>query len=280
MNLKTTSSIDLLNSCFGFINEIMKKLFALLFLLSVFISNAQRTMFGSQNNYVAPVTAFQGTVVTGGLILNLNATSYSGSGTTWTDLSTQNNSATLVGNPTFSSNPASFTFAANVIATTTQNNISLTTATFIAWINPSQTQGSYTGIIFSRNPYGGSTVPATGMDLYTNNSVGYHWADNGATYNWDSNLYVPNNAWSMIAITVSANSAKAYLCNANGITTAINSVTHATLSGLRFYIACDPADQASRAFKGKIATSMIYNTALSPQNITDIYNLQKSNFGL
>jgi hypothetical protein len=123
--------------------------------------------------------------VTTGLILNLNANSYSGSGTSWSDLSPQNNSATLVGNPTFSSNPSSFTFAANVIATTTQNNISLTTATFIAWVNPSQTQGSYTGIIFSRNPYGGSTVQATGMDLYTNNSVGYHWADNGATYNWN-----------------------------------------------------------------------------------------------
>lgn len=256
----------------------MKNVFALLLFFTSVISNAQRSMFGAQNNYVAPTTP--PVLLTNGLILNLNATSYSGSGTTWTDLSTQNNSAALVGNPTFSTNPASFTFAANVIATTTQNNISLTTATFIAWINPSQTQGSYTGIIFSRNPYGGSTVPATGMDLYTNNSVGYHWADNGATYNWDSNLYVPNNAWSMIAITVSANSAKAYLCNANGITTAINSVSHATLSGLRFYIACDPADQASRAFKGKIATSMIYNTALSPQNITDIYNLQKSNFGL
>ena len=256
----------------------MKKLITLSIIIFTFISNAQRSMFGAQNNYVAPTVP--PVLVTNGLILNLNANSYSGSGTTWTDLSTQNNSATLVGNPTFTSNPASFTFAANVIATTTQNNISLTTATFIAWVNPSQTQGSYTGIIFSRNPYGGSTVPATGMDLYTNNSVGYHWADNGATYNWNSNLNVPNNAWSMIAITVSANSATAYLCNANGITSAINSVSHSSLSGLNFYIACDPGDLSTRAFKGKIATSMIYNTALSTQNITDIYNVQKSNFGL
>ena len=33
----------------------MKKLFTLAILLSVFISNAQRTMFGAQNNYVGPV---------------------------------------------------------------------------------------------------------------------------------------------------------------------------------------------------------------------------------
>jgi hypothetical protein len=258
----------------------MKKLFTLVFLLSAFISTAQRSMFGAQNKYVAPVIATQGTVVTGGLILNLNANSYSGSGTTWSDLSPQNNSATLVGNPTFSSSPASFTFAANVIATTAQINIALTTATFIAWVHPSQTQGSYTGVIFSRNPYGGSTVPATGLDLYTNNSVGYHWSDNIATYNWNSNLYVPNNAWSMIAIAVSANSATAYLCNANGTTTAINSVAHGALSGLNFYIGCDPSDLSNRAFKGKIATAMVYNTALTSQNITDIYNAQKAAFGL
>jgi hypothetical protein len=118
------------------------------------------------------------------------------------------------------------------------------------------------------------------MDLYTNNSVGYHWADNGATYNWNSNLFVPNNAWSMIAITVSANSATAYLCNANGTTTAINSVAHGALSGLNFFIGCDPTDQSIRAFKGKIGTAMVYNTALTSQNITDIYNAQKAAFGL
>jgi len=258
----------------------VKKILTLTFFFAAFISKGQRTMFSVQNNYVAPVTATQGTVVTEGLILNLNANSYSGSGTTWSDLSSQSNSATLVGNPAFSSSPASFTFAANVIATTAQNNIALTTATFIAWVNPSQTQGSYTGVIFSRNPYGGSSVPATGIDLYTNNSVGYHWSDNISTYNWNSNLYVPNNAWSMIAVTVSANSATAYLCNSNGTTTAINSVSHGALSGLNFYIGCDPSDLSTRAFKGKIATAMVYNTALTAQNITDIYNAQKVAFGL
>jgi hypothetical protein len=256
----------------------MKKIFTISFLLFAFFSNAQKTMFVAQNNYLAPVTP--PTLVTNGLLLYLNANTYSGSGTTWTDSSTQNNPATLVGNPTFSNNPASFTFAPNVVATTSRNNISLTTATFIAWVNPSQTQGSYTGILFSRNGFGGSTVPATGLDLYTNNSVGYHWADTQSTYNWNSNLYVPNNSWSMIAITVSANSATAYLCNANGIATATNSVSHSTLSGLNFFIACDPADRSTRAFRGQIATAMIYNGALSPSEITSTFNAQKEAFGL
>jgi hypothetical protein len=256
----------------------MKKLFTILILLTAFISNAQRTLFGGNNNYVAPVAP--ATVPTNNLILYLNASSYTGTGTTWNDNSDQNNTGTLLGSPAFTLSPASFIFDANKHATTTKNNISLTTATFIAWVNPSQTQGFYTGIIFSRNPYGASTVPATGLDLYTNNSIGYHWADSGATYNWNSNLFVPNNTWSMIAITISTNSATAYLCNANGIVSAINPVTHGALSGLNFFIACDPSDISSRAFKGKIATAMIYNTALSQSNITSIFNLQKTSFGL
>lgn len=256
----------------------MRVVFTLICLFSTFISSAQRTMFGGNNNYVAPVTPSE--VVTNGLILYLNASSYSGTGTTWNDASTQNNRATLVGSPTYISSPASFTFGPNVIATTTSSNIALTTATFIAWVNPSQTQGGYTGVIFSRNGHGGSTVSATGLDLYTSNSVGYHWADQVSTYNWNSNLFVPNNVWSMIAITVSANSATAFLCNANGITTATNTFSHTSLSGLNFYIACDPGDKSSRAFTGKIATAMVYNAVLSQADVTSVFNAQKVAFGL
>ncbi len=240
-----------------------------------FHAQAQRVMFTGQNNYVAPVAP--PTVVTNGLILHLDAASYSSpSTTTWNDLSPQNNTATLVGSPTYTANPASFTFGSNIHATTTKTDVALSTATFVAWVNPSQTQGQYTGVIFSRN----STVPATGLDLYTSNSVGYHWADHVSTYNWNSNLVVPNNEWSMIAITIRSNMATAYLCKSSGITSASNSVSHANLSGLNFFIACDPSDKSTRAFKGKIATAMVYNTELSQTDITSIFVAQKSRFGL
>ena len=256
----------------------MKSFLTLLCIITAFNSNAQRTLFGGNNNYVVPVVP--ATVPTNNLILYLNANSYAGNGVAWNDNSSQNNHATLVGNPTYTSSPASFTFGPNVIATTTKSNVALSAATFVAWVNPSQTQGGYTGVIFSRNGFGGSTVPATGLDLYTSNSVGYHWADHAPTYNWNSNLYVPNNEWSMIAVTVSATTATAYLCNAIGITTATNSFSHATLSGLNFFIACDPVLVATRAFTGKIATAMVYSSALTQADITNIFNAQKSTFGL
>jgi len=264
----------------------IKNLLTLLFLLTAFTSHAQRTLFSGQNNYVVPVAPPIPTgtnPVTNGLILYLDATriaSYSGSGPTWSDLSTQNNTATLIDNPPYTYNPANFTFGPNVIATTTKSDVALSAATYIAWVNPSQTQGQYTGVIFSRNGYGGSTGPATGLVLYTSNSVGYVWGNVPATYNWNSNLLVPNNGWSMIAITVSATTATAYLCNASGITTASNSVTHAALSGLNFFIACDPFDKSLRAFTGKMGTAMVYSNALTQADITNIFNAQKSAFGL
>lgn len=218
--------------------------------------------------------------ITNGLILYLDATrsaSYSGTGNTWNDISGQNNTATLVGNPALSSNPSSFTFTANTYASTTKSDIALSSATFIAWINPSQIQGENTGIIFNRDGVGGSTVYATGLDIHINNSIGYHWNNN--YYNWNSNLLVPNNEWSMIAITVSANSAIAYLCNASGTSSAINNVTHSTLNGLNFVIGTDTGGP-NRTLIGKISTAMVYSTALSSSDINSIFNAQKAAFGL
>ena len=90
----------------------MKKIFPLLFLFSAFTSHAQRTMFGGNNNYVAPVGP--PSLVTAGLVLNLdagNSSSYAGTGTTWTDLSGRGNNGTLVNSVTYnSSNLGSLVF--------------------------------------------------------------------------------------------------------------------------------------------------------------------------
>jgi hypothetical protein len=261
----------------------MKKIFTILFLLTAFISNAQESFFRGNNNYVAPVAlpVSAGTnPVTTGLILYLNASSYTGSGNTWSDLSTQNNNATLTNNPTFSSSPKSFTLSSNKYALTSNIISSLSTATFIAWVNPSQTQGDYTGIIFSRGPNAGATAPATGMNFFRNNSVGYSWNDNGNTWGWDSRLQVPLNAWSMIVVSINSSSATAYLLNASGIVSSINSVSHPTVSGLKFYIGSEPFNLDTRAMVGRIGIAMVYNTALSQAEITSIFNAQKASFGL
>ena len=226
-----------------------------------------------------------GNPLTENLLLYLDATktaSYGGTGTTWTDISGQSpsNNATLSGSPTFAS--GSFTFGANKNALTSQLIPSLSSATFVAWVNPS-TNNDGVGIIFSRGGKGKATGTATGMHLRSNgtvyNIVAYHWNDDNM--NWNSNLVVPKDSWSMIAITISSTQAVAYLCNSNGISSATNVASHAVVSGLNFFIANDPVfGAANRAFTGKLATSMVYSSTLTSDNITALFNAQKAAFGL
>jgi hypothetical protein len=264
----------------------MKKLLFILFLFTAFISNAQRTMFGGNNNYMAPVgPPPPPVVITNGLVLCLDATSsysYSGGGSAWYDISGQDNNATLVGNPTFSSNPGSFSFNTNKHAITSNKSMNLSTATFIAWVNPSQTQNDWNAVIMTRANWGGGDIRATGMHLCSNNGIGYTW-DNYAEHGCNGQLIVPNNEWSMIAVTFTANTATTYLLKSSGVTSVVYSRPNPAVSGIaNFYIGCDPYDPSSiaRAFVGKIATSLIYTRALTQTEITTIFDSQKVKFGL
>lgn len=250
-----------------------------------FITNKAGTSYGG-------VVAFTTTAPTAldAIVLNLdatNASSYGGNGSIWNDLSGQNNTATFTSAPTYSSNPGSLTFSTASYATTISSTINLTTATFIAWVNPSQIQSNYTGIIYlPKSPTPADLNNRFGMQFRTNNSVGYTWGTNEATtYNWDSQLYAPTNQWSMVAISVSANSTTAYLCNANGITSAINIDTHGAASGFKYYVGRDPISYSSseadlRTFKGKISRVTVYGSTLTQSDIASIFNAQKATFGI
>ena len=225
-------------------------------------------------NSIAPVTT--------GLILYLDATksaSYGGSGTTWNDISGQSpaGSATLVGNPPFAS--GSFTFGSNMNASTSKTYTISNQLTLIAWVNPSQTQGSYTGVIVRR------TDPsflsgATGMFL-SGNILHYDWDNN--QWSWRSNLTVPTNQWSMIVLSVKESELTVYLCNASGIYSESRGTGHGSLTSkgaTNFHIGYDPYNTGGRAFIGKMGTAMVYSVGLSTADITSIFNDQKAAFGL
>lgn len=275
----------------------MKKIITFVIVLSAFVSSAQRTMFGSQNNYVAPPFVFvnvpTGTnPVTTELKMYLDATrtaSYSGSGITWSDISglSPANDVTLSPNLTFGQSSVengsgSFTFNGNsgTYATPT-GTINLTTATFIAWVNPSVGCPNYSGIIENRGNGGSSNVTGlllggTGPNGSQEHYIGYTWNHYDQ---YPQTLLVPNNQWSMIAVTISSTKADVYLFNAAGSSTHTHTYSHAASNNNKFYIGRDPGYDPARNYKGKIGTAMIYNTALTSQNITDIYNAQKVAFG-
>jgi hypothetical protein len=216
-------------------------------------------------------------IVSNGLVLNLDAAqlrSYPGSGTAWTDLSGNANNGTLTNGPTFNSgNGGSIVFDGTDDYVITTNSLSLSSATLLCWIKRNGTQGQYDGILYSRTP-----SPATGLNFYTSNQLGYNWNNTSATYQWSSGLIVPDNNWCMVAITIISTSATAYLGQSSGFTSATNTTTHNALSSLVFNLGRDPF--GGRLYMGNISIAQVYNRALTPSEVLQNYNATKSRFGL
>jgi len=216
-------------------------------------------------------------VVTTGLQLYLdagNASSYSGSGTAWNDLSGNSRNGTLTNGPTYSAtNGGSSVFDGSNDYVQCTGSLTVTAATFVTWIRRNGNQGQYDGILFSRG-----TTNTTGMDFQVSNQVAYTWNDAGNTYGWQSGLVVPDLTWCMIAVSVTSTAATAYLCQTSGITTATNTVSHASSLIDDIKIARD--EFSTRYFTGNIAIAQLYNIALSADQISQNFAADRGRFGV
>ena len=261
----------------------MKKLFTLLLLFSAFNSNAQRTMFGGNNNYVVPVVPFQAPpIVTNGLLLNLDAAnpaSYSGSGTTWSDLSGNNNHGTLRANgsgslPVFQNGSLYFngsTSYVSIVSSVIPNTSSWTLSTWVK--SPS---GGSTEMINTRNAstLTGFLLTSRGNGIRTQlNNPGIQQFEPSSTYG------ITDNTWHLITITVdvSSNQMKYYVDN-NLVDTINFSAGSLTGQG-NFVIGWDYAwSGGAEYFRGNIATVTVYNSVLSSSDISTNFNAAKSRF--
>ena len=215
-------------------------------------------------------------VVTAGLQLYLdagNASSYPGSGTTWTDLSGNSRDGTLTNGPTYdSADGGSIVFDGSNDLVQCSGSLTVTAATFVTWIKRNGNQGQYDGILFSRG------TNTTGMNFQSSNQLGYHWNDAFNTYSWQSGLTIPNATWCMIAISVTNTAATAYLCQSSGTTTATNTVNHSSSNLNDIKLALD--DAAARYFNGNIAIAQLYNTALSAAQVSQNFQADRGRFGI
>ena len=245
----------------------------------LFIGNTpiDSAFLGDTNVFLNPFEL--NSIITSNLLFYVNAgnpTSYPGSGTTWSDLSGQTNTATLVNTPTYTPSGISsyFTFsnASNSYATTANTTSFGTDATFIAFINSAAAQSAFNGILFSRT--GGV---ANGMDVYNSNQLGYTW--NNLNFDWNSGLVIPNNEWCMVAITITSTAAKAYLYKASGVTTATNTTAHSSGGNIKLNVAWDPF-ATTRSFNGRLNIAMCYNVALTQAQLNQNFNALKGQVGL
>lgn len=262
----------------------MKKIFTILFLLSVFVSNAQRTMFGSNNNYVAP--EIPATLIITDLLLYLDAdnpASYPGTGNIWYDLSTNVNNGTISNNQmaNTASTPKKFTFDG-----TTGTNVSFNTAKFNV---------TYTGktVMFAAkmdaNSFGANSYRALfgsssgrNFNFYLMQSgSGYKlhfstasasWANEGSWFSDVVQLAIGQ--WYVFAFTHDATSARFFLNGQLvGTTTGTTILQYQTTPDERL-------GGGDNYWKGDINTALIYKRGLSNAEILQNYNALKSRFGL
>jgi len=240
-------------------------------------------------------------IVTNGLVLALDAAdknSYVGSGTTWTDLSGNNNSGSLVNSPTFNSTngggivfngtnqygnlPISF---ANVSSSTCVFNLSFSSVTTAYRIFLCYGNATSNYVCNVRLSSSGDGIPSVG-----NARLAIRVADSGAAINNTiiGTTNMTTNIIYNIAFVMLHSSYKIYI---NGIEETLsvfgglnngkwigNGVT-ATNTGIAL------ASQFFNStydnyFAGTLYTAQIYNRALSAIEVQQNYNAQKSRFNL
>ena len=266
----------------------MKKLLFILFLLPTILSNAQEAFFRGNNSYIAPqfqappITSGE---VTNGLLLFLdagNTSSYSGSGTTWYDLSGNNNHGTLRANnsgslPVFQNGSFAFNGSSSyvsIVSSVIPNSGSFTVS---AWAK--MPGGRFTEMINTRDAstLKGFLLTSTGSDIRAQiNNPGVHqFVFSG------NNSQIQNDRWHLITITVdaSANVMKAYVDN-NYISS--SSFTAGSLTGQgNFVIGWDYAwGGGAEYFLGNVAAVSVYNYVLSSSDVTTNFNAVRTRFGL
>ena len=221
--------------------------------------------------------------ITSNLVLNLDtgaAASYSGSGTTWKDISGKNNNCTLVAGPAYTSAPPTyFTFdgiddyGQNAAS---PNNFNFSTTNAIsadAWIyySPSSYDFWFT-----------STVSSVIKYRFGTNSAGNFYWDMGQHADKTYAGYVlPSNTWCYVAFTggLEAGSIVTRVYANGTLITSLNEGISTLIDTNDFFIGTGEGS-STHPFNGRIALTRVYNQVLSASEVLQNFNANKLRFGL
>jgi len=263
----------------------MKTLFTLLFLFTAFISNAQRTMFGGQNNYVGPVET--PTLIIQGLVFQVdagNSASYPRSGTTWNDLSGSNH-GTLTNGPLFSAGSGGsivFDGIDDVVSFGNILNMGLASWTISCWVK-FDGGSSLMGII-GKTSYRSHEGR---YSIYIDNNNLVSFFQPGASSMIISTPLTPylDNKFHNLTLTIDRSSMMYLYVDGVPIGTAVDVSSTSAMnpnSNDKFYIGSYGSSDGQSPlyfFKGNIGQALIYNRALTAQEVTTNFNALKSRFG-
>ena len=254
----------------------------------IYLGNEQ--VFGFQNQIWTGINPYElvpasATYVTGGLIYYVdagNASSYPGSGTTWTDLSGQSRTTTLYNGPTYDSgNGGALIFdGTNDYAQVASGfNPNITVKTMIGWckLNSITQQGG--GLIGAG--YVNSDPQTFDAIVYNETNQGWGFGSNGFSRTfWSGVKETSTSDWVMITAVYESgtNGYKMYrqtslIAQGTQSVLTINNASSGYWLGKRHAGTTGPLN-------AYISVGMIYNRALSSTEITQNYDYFKGRYGL
>jgi hypothetical protein len=234
---------------------------------------------------VPPITIYAGprppTYVTSGLLFYLdagNATSYPGSGSTWTDLAGSGLTTTLYNSPTYSS--ANGGYLAFAPGSSQYGQTSASLATLSSWslevwhYYTATNTGSLPCIItevWSSTPI--NFTLGSGSGSTSSLQVGYY---NNGWFTTTGSYSLPSVGWYHIVGTYDGANLKLYVNNVLTQTSASTTASVSSALGIRFMRRWDSPEY----WGGYLAIIRIYNRALSATEVTTNYAASKARFGL
>ena len=226
--------------------------------------------------------------VSDGLLVNLDATdasSYPGSGTTWTNLGTGGTTynATLTNAPAFESgNTANLYFNKSTSGDLQQyGTININTGATNAW--------SMEAIVKISNKGSWTTTPFISIaDGVGYNQRGAYIGVQGGTINFApagnnfQSYQFANDTWYVITVVYASNIASHYLNGVlQGTTTNVNNNNLMGANTVNpLYLGNPPTNSSSTVQQLKISRYKFYNKALNASEISSNYSAQKSRYGL
>lgn len=223
-------------------------------------------------------------IPTGNLVLHLDASdtsSYSGAGSTWNDISGNLNNGTLNGSPTFNANFFTFNGTSQDVTTTTSftNPSPITIFTIFRTSSASGRK-----IIGFQRPQTGTGIDKYDKQLYVDTSGFLRFGINdGAIKMAISPSTVTDNTWRLAVATYGGEGTtmRLYL-NGLSVATATASSAESYTGWWRVagYSVQGWTGGANGYFPGDIAVAGAYHRALSPEEVTQIYNKYRNIYSL
>lgn len=267
--------------------QILKKTLTIILFFCSFNLNAQRGVFGSHNNEPSRFvqSALSPNIISNGLIVHLDAnyaSSYGGSGNTWTNIVGANNGTILGGTFVNSGGVSFFNFTTSgVDSYVSVPHTKTTSMTFSVWAKANTAPVPNSMLFNAGNAGSGPDFFFAGTGFYWN-----VWDSYSTPYNNISNValnhpsIVTNTNWHNYTITVDATNSNTKLYFDGVFQGTSNYQSPLRSSATAFYLGSAGAGDTGWNFIGGIAAFLSYNRVLNQAEITTNFNATKSRYGL